>query len=797
MDHRMLRKTVSVFLAVLLLMGCVQTAGAAGKVKDCSCFGLEQENFPLFYVPSTLPDNVSADEWKTYLSMYQTVVWGESEGFPDAYAETCEITLLSGSESIKDALTFERFQQEGSGEFYSVLKMDNEKLTEPGKAKVHVRLESEHFQLDRDLVICVASWEENPAYEFVGGEHLIRTTVGETLSNQYFMDTLAVQRLAAASAALAEGDEQWKLASSLSVVPGDDAAWDMMAEQGDYGVTGYKVKKAGSCFMDVTLSHGNIKYKDTVRVTALDYMLQGARALKPGDTAVYEVKDLASGSGRTFTLSAEGEGISFDAETGTLTVPDSVPSGTVITVTATPDSGEPVSVTVTVASGCFQDLAYETRVREGFLLPVPAGDDWDTEVYEEGSTSAFYSESKDGQFIWSAEFYLPSGVALVTSDEEAELQYSEEGMFNNEQKNIESAYVTIDGHKGRAWTFENYSGGQFYAHTALLRYARNNRLLSILFISLAGENGTPGNTPIITMDDMMRVAGEIGYDETQAPFIAADAQITVTEKNNATTVAAGKSLQFSAAFGNPERVNKKNGNDTILWRVLLANGGMCEDEAGITDKGQLITGKSMTEPVELLVEAVSQDYGTVGEYPVTVIPAVKTISVEPADLFLFVGTDEARTVQASTDPESVASIGLTWESKSKNVVEITDAGNGAVEIRPLKAGKTTVTAKEPGGKSAKVNVVVGEPVTALELSAKGKTAPGGTVSLTAKLTPAKPADKTVEWSIDVGEDVATINAKGQLKIAKETAEGTVITVTCKALGAPEPLTETIQITVGQ
>ena len=108
-----------------------------------------------------------------------------------------------------------------------------------------------------------------------------------------------------------------------------------------------------------------------------------------------------------------------------------------------------------------------------------------------------------------------------------------------------------------------------------------------------------------------------------------------------------------------------------------------------------------------------------------------------------------------------------------------------------------MTVKEPGGKSAKISIVVGDPVTAVALSAKGKAKPGGTVTLAAKLTPAKPVNKAVEWSVDVGEDVATINEKGQLKIQQGAAEGTVITVTCKALGAPEPITETIQVTVGQ
>ena len=69
------------------------------------------------------------------------------------------------------------------------------------------------------------------------------------------------------------------------------------------------------------------------------------------------------------------------------------------------------------------------------------------------------------------------------------------------------------------------------------------------------------------------------------------------------------------------------------------------------------------------------------------------------------------------------------------------------------------------------------------------------MTVSAALEPKKAGNKNLEWSLDVDETVATINAKGQVKIAKEAAAGTVITVTCKALGAPEPVVSTLAITV--
>ena len=53
----------------------------------------------------------------------------------------------------------------------------------------------------------------------------------------------------------------------------------------------------------------------------------------------------------------------------------------------------------------------------------------------------------------------------------------------------------------------------------------------------------------------------------------------------------------------------------------------------------------------------------------------------------------------------------------------------------------------------------------------------------------------VQWSLDVGEDIATINEKGQLTISKTAPSGTKITVTCTALGAPTPVTASTVIEI--
>lgn len=99
---------------------------------------------------------------------------------------------------------------------------------------------------------------------------------------------------------------------------------------------------------------------------------------------------------------------------------------------------------------------------------------------------------------------------------------------------------------------------------------------------------------------------------------------------------------------------------------------------------------------------------------------------------------------------------------------------------------------EPGGKKFTLKLNVTEPVTDIELSVNGKPKPGGTVTVKYTLLPKTAGKKDVEWSLDVGEEIATVS-KGKVKISKDAAPGTVITVTCTATGAPEPVVRTIQI----
>ena len=296
------------------------------------------------------------------------------------------------------------------------------------------------------------------------------------------------------------------------------------------------------------------------------------------------------------------------------------------------------------------------------------------------------------------------------------------------------------------------------------------------------------------MQDLEKIASLIKYDPEKAPITAADTEITITAKENPTTVTAGKTVNFTATFANPQKVSAKEKNNGVNWTVVNADTG--EEVNGVTiARGQLKVDKSLDAPVEIEVRAESSTYCNYTAYKLTAIPAASGIAVDPAELFFYVGKEDPQTVRAALTPDTVPLLGITWTPAKAGVVEITETEAGTVSIKPLTAGKTTIAVKEPGGKNAKLNVSVVDPVEAVELSLKGNVKAGGAVTVSAALQPKTAGTKNLEWSLDVGEDIATIDAKGKVTISKEAPSGTKITVTCKALGAPEPVISTIEIEI--
>lgn len=326
-------------------------------------------------------------------------------------------------------------------------------------------------------------------------------------------------------------------------------------------------------------------------------------------------------------------------------------------------------------------------------------------------------------------------------------------------------------------------------------YARNNCLLVYTLCSLTRTGEPFENVPPITKEDLIYAAEMMEYDSSKAPITVADGEITVTSKDGENTVSGGKRIKLSAAFANPEKVNRKARNDAVEWKVV-DRGTHEETEYAVIDKnGNLSVNAKLPSPLELEVTASSPIFHTETAYRVNAIPALKKLTIEPANLVFYAGEDTAQSVKAVLEPETVPSAGLTWTAGKEGIFEIAAKDDGTAEIKPLAAGKAALTVKAPDGKSAKANVSVLEPVTGFDVVLAGTPKAGATVTLKASLEPKNAGNKAVEWSVNVGEEIATINQKGQLKIAKDVEAGTIIIVTCRALGASEPIEKQYEVGV--
>ncbi len=815
------RKWIAVLLALILLAGCVPAAQAAKKTKDIDAYALGSRGFgPWYYLPSTVPEGLLRDLGSQTVTIYETSYSG-SEG-KNEYATSIKAEFVSGDEALKDAIVIEdtTVSRWENGETITyqaqAFRIDFDNIREPGRAVFHFTCESEHLLLERDVTLRILSWDEYPLADMKedGGESAIvvgkEAQVLDTTINARFM-TLHADEIAKEIAE--DGEEiqvyapysggelfdkktgeyvemHWYAVGATNNEETDDPVYRLMDPwQGEYG---YWFRDYGVYESQMTYNVGNVALNGKVTIAVLPYRISFPGSIAPGETAQVSIVDDQPEAGRSFTWELKGEGVTLDAEAGTLTADENAEMGSEFTITATPsDGGYAATAEGKVAVGLLGGKQIDSlEMYEGFSVPVMAENGG-----EYGSRQSHNNRYISGTANESAPYmiYMTSTVY----DENEFLEKPEDALRVYNSINLDGITVADEqefeknGVPCKAWIGTLDSNGELIG---ILRMARNNRLAEIVLYSYAGT-GDPAGIPKITMNDMESLAELIGYDPSKASITVEDGAITVAPKKEGTTLIGGKKMAFAATFANKDRVNKKAKNDKITWSVVEKGTDTAPEFITIDKAGNLSAGAKLAEVKEVEVRAASDIFHTQGTYDVTVIPATKKITFDPAELNFYIGTNDPQTVRAVMEPATVPPTGLTWKESKKNTVEIVPGEDGTAVITPLAAGKITVTVKEPGGKSGVLKVNILQPVTGLTLAQKGKTKPGSAVTITAGLEPKNAGNKALEWSVNVDESVAAISQKGQLKIAKTAESGTVITVTCKALGAPEPITATLEVTV--
>ena len=781
----------------------------------------------LYYLPSTLPERYTA------LEVCETIGLESLDGKKkNVKPEACSLVFVSGTEGLRNSVEIIY----DSEKMTTSLVVSPEKLTETGNAVFLMKAEGNGLYFENELTLTVISWDEHPLFDPVSP--FLRATVsqgtGETTeedgtrirlyknnTNLYTNEELIPLLLTDHTSEVAE--------TCLNEAQREEAARVRTTGAGLYGLrpagqypegelwtgrftavpysydyySGYQFRKAGKYEFRLNPGQSNIKAPAAV-ITVLPYSITGPSALQPGTEGIFSVDDTDPGSGRTFALSAEGDGISFDSDTGVLSVIASTAAGTVYTVSAQPSDGQPaVQMTGTVADGLLytENIASalfldSAEMSQGFSVPVLTGPKeyhiWQAGKTEDGGVEAYgATDDEEAPYAIEIEYRILKLDRFAEDAEAAEQIYSGIETYENAE-DVQEESVLLEGHPGRIRVMKiNGTNGPCSCGEIIL--VRNDRML-VTDIYCTPQNGTGyEDIPKVTMTDMRKMAKQVRYDPSAAPLTLADGAFTLSTKEGADSLPAGQRLNMQAVFASPEKVNTGAKNDSLIWSVTGPEGGSLPAGVSIDKNGVLSADRKISGITRAEVRAESPLFGTTAVFPFTVYPAVKSFTLEPSELFLYAGTDASADVTAVLQPEGALAQGITWVPDKEGLLEVTVTGECTAKIKALTACKTSVTVTEPSGWHVRLPVSVIEPVTSVKLSVTSKAYVGGKCWIIAEFEPAKPENAAVEWTLNVGEDVATINRMGLLSVSKNVPKGTLITVYCKALGAPEPVIGSIDL----
>lgn len=686
------------------------------------------------------------------------------------------VEFIAGNEQLKDVVSL--YPDESRGQTWQIAVIP-EKALGTGEATFRITAETEHYIYQQEKTVRFISYDEEPLFASLKVPVAICGDVGGAV----------------------KADQMPQYIANRTMFSGDvsklNTAFMQYWFQGQDGIryedrsTPWTAKplqlllllQGGIYRANIPLWYNNQTASVPVIIYATDFRIRCSAVAEPGSTVTCTAE---GAEGRTYTWRLEGKGASIDRKSGTVTISPDTPVGSRFFIMATPDDrGTPAGTNILVYPTGF-DGAEVTDLDLGSLtIPWLDGPGWNTDVGSDDSDAwiELSSPNADGSTD-SLRIFIRSLSSFVHDEATAKEIYDQ--YLAGMPEGTAVSEITVDGYPAR--------------HLEMTRQTENgiSRVRSVVFtrdlnlLALDIAHTSADGAPIPDEAWAEQVLSRIRYNADKA-VTWEDAQISVTADSGAEpVVTAGKKLQLKAVFRGQEKIVGQLGADPkFTWTLSGPDGA-----ATLTPDGLLTAAKKLDAPVSVLVTAASVDLGPElsATAEVLVLPPAKKIEADTKEVFLYAGTEQAVTVKPVLTPDSIPPRGITWSLKDQGVAALTPGEDGAAVFRPLSAGKTTATVTEPGGKKADVKVTVTDPVTDVELTVSGKPKAGGTVTVKAATLPKSAGNKDVEWSLDVGEDIATVK-KGAVKIQKGVPAGTVITVTCTAAGAPEPVVKTVQIVV--
>ncbi len=486
---------------------------------------------------------------------------------------------------------------------------------------------------------------------------------------------------------------------------------------------------------------------------------------------------------------------------GLVTVSPDAKPGDEVTVTAVPkDGGEAAVRVITVAEDPFVTIPWKLispGVATLLELPAPDTEDaWNSSpevaaLYDGNARARYYLYTYgtlDTTQI-SINYYVETWRELPKTRTEQVKQLKAWAA----KKGGEPELFSMNGWPGAYIVTEEFEGGRYAGRSIHYRIIydcmKTSSSKGVIDIEVLFSLTEEGVLPEVDRAFALSMISAVTACGETVTLSDGDPVPVILEAGESRTITAGEKIQYTADNGR----TPDPAWGGIVWEAVDGDGKKVN---GATVKnGLLDVGKGIRKVTEMTVRARYKYCADAAETKVTVLPLAQKVAILSDGTYLYLGGDHALTLSAAGDPEGSRIGSVEWSVDKPDIASLTVNPDGTATLRALAPGKVKVTATEETGKKGSAVFTAAEPVTAVEITAKGKAEPGKTVTLTAATTPEKPARKDIEWSVDAGEDVAVINAMGQLKIAKTAAPGTVITVTCTALGAPEPVAATLQITV--
>lgn len=292
-------------------------------------------------------------------------------------------------------------------------------------------------------------------------------------------------------------------------------------------------------------------------------------------------------------------------------------------------------------------------------------------------------------------------------------------------------------------------------------------------------------------------------------------------------VEKGKTISLAAAVTPTYASNKK-----VTWDIQTQAGGAVDTaKIKIDQKGKItatanadagtynviVTAqdggkKSVTYSIQVVeagtaIQSLAFDKNATKELWITKAAAESTLSLAQ---FLTAKAKNAEGQQVEIDETNLANY-VVWTSSKPAVAEV-NAQTGLVTAKT--AGTTTITAKanDNGNKKATINITVKQGVTGLTITdSQGRNtnltlAAGKSMALKATITPAKPANKNIKWSISPNDTSVSIDPKkptvsinssnGKITTKADAPAGTYTVTATAADGKGATATQTVKICSG-